>query len=261
VEFSGTLLLVSHDCEFLDNVVTSTLVFEGDGRIGEYIGGCSDWLALERRRAAAAAWAQPAREEPATVPRPARPRKLTPKEQRELEALPPQIEQLEAEQADLAAKLADPGFYQREPGAGRTVKVRLAAIEHEVAATFARWEELEALRAGVCRTTVFQTPFEKRPGSFFPSDAGMMQPRRRIHEMRRPRRVFCGVRNEGVASPNSTLPSTGHFSVWKILPRVLVAASASEWFSRLYPMTSVCAPGQQCHQVTGVGACLQAILT
>jgi len=63
VEFSGTLLLVSHDREFLDNVVTSTLVFEGDGRIGEYIGGCSDWLALDAARAAAAAWAQPAREE------------------------------------------------------------------------------------------------------------------------------------------------------------------------------------------------------
>jgi ATP-binding cassette subfamily F protein uup len=147
VEFSGTLLLVSHDREFLDNVVTSTLVFEGDGRIGEYIGGCSDWLALDAARTAAAALAKPAREEPATVPRPARPRKLTPKEQRELEALPPQIERLEAEQADLAAQLADPGFYQREPGAGRTVKMRLAAIEHEVAATFARWEELEALRA------------------------------------------------------------------------------------------------------------------
>ncbi len=145
VEFSGTLLLVSHDREFLDNVVTSTLVFEGAGRIGEYIGGCSDWLALDAARAAAAA--PPAPGEPVTVPRPERPRKLTPKEQRELEALPPQIEQLEAEQAELAVKLADPGFYQREPGAGRAVKLRLETIEHEVAAAFARWEELEALRA------------------------------------------------------------------------------------------------------------------
>jgi ATP-binding cassette subfamily F protein uup len=147
VEFSGTLLLVSHDREFLDNVVTSTLVFEGDGRIGEYIGGCSDWLALDASRAAAAAPAKPVRAEPPTVPRPTKPRKLTQKEERELEALPAQIEKLEAEQAELAEKLADPGFYQREPGAVRAVKLRLESIEHEVAAVFARWEELEALGA------------------------------------------------------------------------------------------------------------------
>jgi ATP-binding cassette subfamily F protein uup len=143
VEFSGTLLLVSHDREFLDNVVTSTLVFEGDGRIGEYIGGCSDWLAL----AAAAGSAKLTRDGPAAVVRPARPRKLTSKELRELEALPPQIEQLEAEQSELAAKLAAPGFYQREPGAVRTAKLRLESIEHEVAGAFARWEELENIRA------------------------------------------------------------------------------------------------------------------
>ena len=147
VEFSGTLLLVSHDREFLDNVVTSTLVFEGDGRIGEYIGGCSDWLALAAARAAAAEPSKPAREEPAAAVRPARPRKLTSKELRELEALPPQIEQLESEQTELAAKLGDPGFYQREPGAVRAAKLRLESIEHEVAGAFARWEELEAIRA------------------------------------------------------------------------------------------------------------------
>ena len=80
-------------------------------------------------------------------PRPTKPRKLTQKEERELEALPAQIEKLEAEQAELAEKLADPGFYQREPGAVRAVKLRLESIEHEVAAVFARWEELEALGA------------------------------------------------------------------------------------------------------------------
>jgi ATP-binding cassette subfamily F protein uup len=148
VEFSGTLLLVSHDREFLDNVVTSTLVFEGDGRIGEYIGGCSDWLALDAARTAAvAAVAKPAREAPATAPRLAKPRKLTQKEQRELESLPVQIEKLEAEQSELAAKLADPVFYQREPGSVAAVKLRLEAIEHEMAAAFARWEELEGIRA------------------------------------------------------------------------------------------------------------------
>jgi len=148
VEFSGTLLLVSHDREFLDNVVTSTLVFEGDGRIGEYIGGCSDWLALEAaRKTAAAAPAKTVRGEPAAAARTAKPRKLTQKEQREMELLPPRIEQLEAEQAELAAKLADQGFYQREPASVPAVRSRLESIELEMAAAFARWEELEALRA------------------------------------------------------------------------------------------------------------------
>jgi ATP-binding cassette subfamily F protein uup len=154
VEFTGTLLLVSHDREFLDNVVTSTLVFEGDGRIGEYIGGCSDWLALDAaRKAAAAPPAKPVREETA-VARPAKARKLTQKEQRELEALPARIEQFEAEQAEFAAKLADPGFYQREPGAVATVKLRLESIEQEMAAAFARWEELEGIRAGTGRPDI-----------------------------------------------------------------------------------------------------------
>jgi len=86
----------------------------------------------------------------APVPRPkpvAKPRKITQKELRELEALPKRIEALEAEQAELTAKLADPGFYQREPGAAPAVKQRLEAIEQEVSTAFSRWEELETVRA------------------------------------------------------------------------------------------------------------------
>ncbi len=146
VEYNGTLLLVSHDREFLDNVVTSTLVFEGEGKLAEYVGGYSDWVAQGGGVKPAAPAAKPAA--PAPRPKPAaKPRKITQKELRELEALPKRIEELETEQAELTAKLADPGFYQRDPGAAPAAKERLEAIEHEVAETFSRWEELEAIKA------------------------------------------------------------------------------------------------------------------
>jgi len=146
VEYQGTLLLVSHDREFLDNVVTSTLVFEGDGRIEEYIGGYSDWVAQGGGVKQPVAVVKPVA---APTPRPkpaAKPRKITQKELRELEALPKRIEELETEQVELTAKLADPRFYQREPGAAPEVKQRLETIEQEIATAFARWEELEAIR-------------------------------------------------------------------------------------------------------------------
>jgi ATP-binding cassette subfamily F protein uup len=145
VEFQGTLLLVSHDREFLDNVVTSTLVFEGEGRVGDYVGGYADWL----RQRPVPVITTPANERASSKvsPKPAKPRKLSHKEQRELDALPARIEALEAEQAALTAKLADPAFYKREPGAFSTVKGRLDALEAELAAALTRWEELETIRA------------------------------------------------------------------------------------------------------------------
>ncbi|HTZ20708.1 MAG TPA: ATP-binding cassette domain-containing protein [Opitutaceae bacterium] len=144
VEFQGTLLLVSHDREFLDNVVTGTLVFEGDGRIGDYVGGYADWL----RQRPAPANATPAKEKPApkAAAKPAKLRKLSHKEQRELDGLPDRIEALETEQAALTAKLADPAFYKREPGAFSTVKGRLDTLELDLAAALTRWEELETIR-------------------------------------------------------------------------------------------------------------------
>ncbi|HEY3755658.1 MAG TPA: ATP-binding cassette domain-containing protein [Opitutaceae bacterium] len=139
VEFEGTLLLVSHDREFLDQVVTSTLVFEGDGRIGEYVGGYSDWL---KSRSATALAPGPAK---AVLAKPAPPaqRPLNAKEKRELEQLPQRIEVLEKEQAELALKLGDADFYRREPAAFQAAKSRLDALEKEHATAFARWEELE----------------------------------------------------------------------------------------------------------------------
>jgi ATP-binding cassette subfamily F protein uup len=151
VEFQGTLLLVSHDREFLDEVVTSTLVFEGDGRIGDYAGGYTDWMqdkAKEAARAATLAAAAPkaaaaAAAKPAAV-RPAK--KLSGKEQKELETLPAKIEALEKEQAELTAKLADPSFYKTQAAKFAEVKARLEVVEREHATTFARWEELEGSR-------------------------------------------------------------------------------------------------------------------
>jgi ATP-binding cassette subfamily F protein uup len=148
VEYEGTLLLVSHDREFLDNVVTSTLVFEGGGRIGDYVGGYADWL---RQRALPKT---PPRAEPARrLPRAARKDpvakagKLSARERRELEGLPAQIESLEKEQAELTLRLADPALYKRDPAAFAQAKARLEENEREHSAAFARWEALEALRA------------------------------------------------------------------------------------------------------------------
>jgi len=144
VEYQGTLLLVSHDREFLDNVVTSTFVFEGAGRIGDYVGGYADWL----RQRATARQPVPVPETPRKPAAPPAPRrKLTNKEQRELDALPARIEALEQEQAALGAKLADPVFYKGEPSAPAAAKARLEACEREHAEAFARWEQLESLRA------------------------------------------------------------------------------------------------------------------
>jgi ATP-binding cassette subfamily F protein uup len=135
--------------------VTSTLVFEGAGRIGEYVGGYSDWQkekqkSDDRTAARLEPAVKPTRSAPTNLPggREAsrKPRKLTPAERRELETLPAQIEKLEAEQSGLTAKLVDPSFFSREPVAARAAQTRLAAIETETATAFARWEELEALR-------------------------------------------------------------------------------------------------------------------
>jgi ATP-binding cassette subfamily F protein uup len=145
IGYDGTLLLVSHDREFLDHVVTSTLVFEGAGRVAEYVGGYADWLA--QRPAAVAGKTAPVPEE-ASKPRgkSERPRKFLNREQRELDELPGVIERLEAEHAEIAAKLADPTTYQREPEAVPRLQAALADNERRTQTAFARWEELEALR-------------------------------------------------------------------------------------------------------------------
>ncbi len=145
VDFAGTVLLVSHDREFLDNVVTRCFVYEGNGRVGDYVGGYSDWL---RQRSASAIESKPeaklAAAPPASAGKSAG--KLNYKDKRELEALPAKIEALETEQTQLGVWLSDPGVYQRERDKALAAQQRLAAIEAELAAAYARWDALEALR-------------------------------------------------------------------------------------------------------------------
>lgn len=150
VNFTGTLLLISHDRAFLDNVVTSSWVFEGEGRVTEYVGGYSDWL-RQRPSLAATASKTPTpvpvtaekTKEAAPVPSAAR-KKLSYKEQRELEALPGQIAALEAEQAALQAKLNDSNFFVESPLEATQAAERLAAIDDELLGLLERWEALES---------------------------------------------------------------------------------------------------------------------
>lgn len=155
MEYEGTVLLVSHDREFLNNIVTSTIVFEGAGRLVEYVGGYDDWL---RQRSPAAATpvgkaAKPAKSTVAgkaerTRPKTERPRVLNFKEKKELELLPALIESLEAERDRLFDTLADPDFYRKEGNRIPEAKARIAEIEKEIASGYERWEVLELIRQG-----------------------------------------------------------------------------------------------------------------
>ena len=140
VHYSGTLLIVSHDRAFLDNVVTSLLVFEGDGQIGEYAGGYSDWLARHQSaQTPRTAEKKKARKQQRSKQRE---RKLSFNEQRELNALPDQIEALEAEQSALHEQMADPAFYQQNGEDVTAAQTRLEQIDNDLKQAYARWEEL-----------------------------------------------------------------------------------------------------------------------
>ena len=146
-DYDATVLLVSHDRAFLDAVVTQSIAYEGDGIWREYAGGYDDWRRVkdaERSRAQPAAPKAPKDKAASPSPRAAeeRGRKLTFKEQRELDALPERIDQLEAEQKTLATRLSDPALYQRSPKDVALVRERLAAIEAELEQALERWEAL-----------------------------------------------------------------------------------------------------------------------
>lgn len=152
--FDGTVLMVSHDRAFLDNVVTSTLVFEGEGRVREFVGGYQDWLRQggspkllgvgeEKGDKPAAA---PAPEQPAVASAPAEAapkKKLSYKLQRELEAIPGQIEALEAEMTALQEETASPDFYQRPQDEAQAALARLGTLQEELDRLIERWAELE----------------------------------------------------------------------------------------------------------------------
>jgi ATP-binding cassette subfamily F protein uup len=148
LDFGGTILLVSHDRAFVDNVVTSTLAFEGDGRVFEYVGGYTDWLRQRRTRATAQpAGALPARvaSRPAETPA-ASAAKLSSKERRELEELTARIEALERLQRELGEQASRPEFYKRAAAERAPVETRLASLPAELEAAYARWASLEARR-------------------------------------------------------------------------------------------------------------------
>ena len=143
-EWTGTLLLVSHDRRFLDNVVTSTLAFEGDGYVREYVGGYADW---ERQRTVQAPPAQeplPAVTTRTRTSTPALKARLSYNEQRELGQLPARIAALEAEQASLQAEIHAPDFYTRPPDRIAEAMARLDALGHELLDVYARWDDLDS---------------------------------------------------------------------------------------------------------------------
>jgi ATP-binding cassette subfamily F protein uup len=140
-DFDGTILLVSHDREFLDNVVTSSLVFEGAGKVAEYVGGYSDWLRQRTAPAAAKRSSVTPVAPPAEAPRKAAV-KLSYKVQRELEALPGRIEQLENTVKALNEKIAAPDFYQGDQANVAAALAELTATQTELDTCYARWLEL-----------------------------------------------------------------------------------------------------------------------
>ncbi len=144
LNYKGTLLLVSHDRAFINNVITSTLVFEGDGVINEYVGGYDDWLRQKADAKPTPAAKKTAPPTGGTKARKEQTKKLSYKDQRELEALPKKIEQLEYEQSELITKLGNPDFYQQPSDAVARANKQLAEIEAELASCYQRWEALEA---------------------------------------------------------------------------------------------------------------------
>ena len=146
LEFSGTLLVVSHDRAFLDNAVTSTLAFEGMGRVGEYAGGYSDWARQRLAPVAQPASAPKAMGTP-DVPRGEKRRKLSWKESQELSTLPDLIDAREVERAALYERLADPAFLRDGPAVIQA-SADLARLDSEVAALAERWELLETIATG-----------------------------------------------------------------------------------------------------------------
>jgi ATP-binding cassette subfamily F protein uup len=152
-EYEGTLLLVSHDRTFLDNVATSTLVFEGDGKFTEYAGGYEDWERYQRQIPEVPA--EPKKraslrpiQAPLATKRSDKPRKLSYKEQRELEALPAKIETLENEQAELMARMGHADFYRQGGDKITATMDRMETVKVELEACYERWQELESLATG-----------------------------------------------------------------------------------------------------------------
>jgi ABC transport system ATP-binding/permease protein len=143
-EWSGTLLLVSHDRVFLDNIVTSTIVFEGDGRVDDYVGGYEDWV-RQRPQSLAAQPGRSRQARPEAAERaPARAKRLSFNESRELAALPDRIDSLEAEHRSLNERIASADFYKEAPDAIRDALARADTLAEEITTAYERWNELQS---------------------------------------------------------------------------------------------------------------------
>jgi ATP-binding cassette subfamily F protein uup len=152
LDFDGTVLLVSHDREFMDNVVTSIFVLDGSGKVAEYVGGYSHWagqggklFSLEEPGASTGMARPDPRQKVTKQALAPQPKRLSYKDQRELDALPGLIEHLESRQAELAEKISSPGFYQQGHTVTHEVLEQLASMQSELNAAYARWEELDGL--------------------------------------------------------------------------------------------------------------------
>ena len=143
--YAGTLLLVSHDRAFLDNVVTSTLVFEGGAQVNEYVGGYSDWL--RQRKSSAPAKPRAPAAAPAASAR-TKARRLSYKEQRDLEAMPEKIQRLEAEQLQLQTAIADPNLFKDDLARGTAALQRLQSLAAELENAYSVWDALESRALG-----------------------------------------------------------------------------------------------------------------
>ncbi|MGI4985815.1 MAG: ATP-binding cassette domain-containing protein, partial [Janthinobacterium lividum] len=159
-DYAGTVLLVSHDRIFLDNVVTSVIAFEGNGLWREYVGGFTDWRTQSARSAQLAGSEQPAAPAPkaasaataaasAAATPVARPVKLSFKEQRELETLPTEIAELETEQKHLSERIEEGSVFVKDPAEGTRLTDRFAEIDDALFAALERWETLEAKSRGL----------------------------------------------------------------------------------------------------------------
>ncbi len=146
LDFKGTLLLVSHDRQFMDNVITGTLVFEGEGQVSDYVGGYSDWADRTKAEPKAEIQAsQTTKQETTNEPKvaPVSAKKLSYKLQCELDALPEQIEKIETEQSKLTDQLSDPTMFSRDPKQAENISRRLTQLGEELEGCYARWDELD----------------------------------------------------------------------------------------------------------------------
>lgn len=144
MDYSGTLILVSHDRTFLNNVVGSTIAFEGEGKVYEYIGGYDDWLRQRRQETPKPVAAETKPETAKATATAKKPTKLSYKLQRELDQLPDKIEALETDIAEIQQQMASPEFYQKSQDEVTETSNKLKQLEQELEDSVARWEELEA---------------------------------------------------------------------------------------------------------------------